>query len=102
MVTSFFNRPPAQAVAALGRIPRRFSNRRRLARLERRVADHAIINDEAHDFGLLHYYIGRDAQERQLSELGYELVECLDVDGRPVEKGARGIGSSLHYVAQAG
>jgi hypothetical protein len=47
-------------------------------------------------------YLSRDAQERQLSELGYELLDCLDHDGRHVERSA---GSErtrrLHYLARA-
>ena len=54
-----------------------------LAALEYRAGDHAIVNDEAHDYGLLHYYIGRDDQERQLSELGYRLLEAMDLTGAP-------------------
>jgi SAM-dependent methyltransferase len=102
LLTKALDRPPIEVVAALGRIPRRVRNRRRLAPLQRHEADYSIINDEALDFGLLHYYIRRDAQERQLAELGFELVECLDVDGRQVLPGGEGLGSSLHYVARAG
>jgi SAM-dependent methyltransferase len=43
-----------------------------------------------------------DAQQRELSDLGYELLECLDSDGRSVERSARARGSRrLHYVARA-
>ncbi|MBV8952614.1 MAG: hypothetical protein JO179_00660, partial [Solirubrobacterales bacterium] len=50
--------------------------------------------------GLLHYYIGRDEQARQLEQLGYELVECLDLEGVPVPPGARSQSTELHYVAR--
>ncbi len=92
---------PARAVRALARLPRRIRNRRRLSPLQSRAADHAILNDVELDYGVLHYYIGRDAQERQLEELGFELMECLDVDGRVVDAGAPGHGPWLHYVARA-
>lgn len=47
------------------------------------------------------YRISRDAQERQLEELGFRLAECLDLDGRPVEPGDRAEGSpELHYVVR--
>lgn len=84
---------------ALG-MPRRIRNRRRMAPLERRAADHAIINDAAHDYALLHYYIARDDQDRQLADVGYELIECLDVDGSRVDTGRTGGGPWLHYVAR--
>jgi hypothetical protein len=68
--------------------------------MQRTAPDHAILVDEAHDYTLLHYYISRDAQERQLAEAGFELLECLDIDGRPVPPGTDAEGSSeLQYVA---
>ena len=42
--------------------------------------DYAIVNDSAHHYSILHYYISRDDQERQLAEHGFELIECLDLD----------------------
>jgi SAM-dependent methyltransferase len=91
---------PARARRAVLRLPRRIRNRRRLAPLQTRAADHAVLNDLELDYGVLHYYIGRDAQERQLRELGFELVECLDVEGRGVDAGTPGYGPWLHYVAR--
>jgi SAM-dependent methyltransferase len=92
-------RSPAWTLRALLRLPRRRANRRRLAPLERRGADHAIINDEAHDYSLLHYYIARGDQQRQLGELGYELRDVLELDGSEPAPGADGHGPSLYYVA---
>jgi SAM-dependent methyltransferase len=91
---------PERAARALTRLPRRRRNRKTLLPLQQRGADHAILNDSERDYGVLHYYIGRDAQERQLSSLGFELVECLDVEGRPVARGTIGYGPWLHYVAR--
>lgn len=75
-------------------------NRKRLAPLEQRNADHAILNDVPHNYSLLHYFIRRDDQERQLRELGYELVECLGADGRTVGPGGSGPTDTLHYIAR--
>jgi SAM-dependent methyltransferase len=94
------SRPPSNVANAALRLPRRIRNRRRLAPLQRRGPGYAVINDSAHDYALLHYYIGRDDQARQLSETGYELVECLDVDGRPVGRGKPHPDPWLHYVAR--
>jgi SAM-dependent methyltransferase len=91
--------PPAKLWSNLCRLPRRWRNHRRLAPLEHRGADHAILNDSADDFALLHYYISRDDQERQLRDLNLELLECLDLAGRVVPPGQAGDGPWLHYVA---
>jgi hypothetical protein len=46
--------------------------------------------------------VSHDTQQRELSDLGYELLECLDSNGRSVERPARARGSRrLHYVARA-
>lgn len=95
------DRRPSAYVEMLRRLPARISNRRRLAPLERHEPGYAILNDEAFDYSLLHYYIRRDDQERQLHAAGYELVECLDLDGRTVPPGHDGAGPELYYVARA-
>ncbi len=83
------------------RLSRRLGNRRRLRPLQRNEDGYAILNDEAHDFSVLHYYISRDAQERQLAEQGFELLECLDLDGRPVKAAEVAAHcAELHYVAR--
>ncbi len=94
-------KPPAEILASAGRVLREARNRRRLAPLQYRAADHAVLNDSACEFAVLHYYTTRDDQERQLNESGLELVECLDVDGDPVPRGERGQSLWLHYVARA-
>jgi SAM-dependent methyltransferase len=83
--------------------PRRVYNHRRLAPLQREEERYAIVNDQAHGFALLHYYVTRDMQARQLAEHGFELVECLDLDGARVDAGALSPEChELHYVARRG
>jgi SAM-dependent methyltransferase len=94
------SRPIGDVVRVGVHMPQRIRNRRRLAPLERREADYAIINDPAHDYGLLHYYVGRDAQARQLTETGLALDACLDVEGHPVGPGERSAAPWLHYIAR--
>ena len=90
-----------EAVATLGRLPRWHWNRRRLVRFERVETEYAILNDVAHGYAVMHYYIDRDAQQRQLEAHGYELLCCLDLDGEPVLPGdAAAHSSELHYVAR--
>jgi SAM-dependent methyltransferase len=91
---------PAAVFRSVLRRRREAANKKRLAPLQQRNADHAIINDFPHDYSLLHYYIHRDDQERQLQSLGYELVECLDERGREVGPGGHGSCDSLTYIAR--
>lgn len=84
------------------RLVRRARNRRRLAPLEHRATDHAILNDPEGDYGALHYYVRRDDQERQLAQAGFVLIECLDAEGGPVVAGDDGDSPWLHYVARPG
>lgn len=96
-------RDPLRMLENIALLPRRIRNRRRLRPLERRAADHAILNDEAHDFALLHYYVLPDAQQRQLEAAGYQVLERLDLDGRPVPEGEVAAHSSeIHYTARKG
>ncbi|MCW3015740.1 MAG: class SAM-dependent methyltransferase [Solirubrobacterales bacterium] len=80
-------------------LPLRVYNHRRLRSLEHHEPDHAILNDIAHDYSLLHYYIERDTQERQFLEHDFVLIDCLDPDGRTVPRGEHAETCHwLHYV----
>ena len=69
--------------------------------MERDEAGYALVNDHAHDFSLLHYFIDRDAQWRQLEEVGLLPLVCLDLDGRTVTAGQTAPDCvELHYVAR--
>jgi SAM-dependent methyltransferase len=82
-------------------LPTRLRNRRKFRPLEREEPGYALINDEAHDFAVLHYYISRDAQYRQFAEEGFETIECLDLEGHTVAEGAAAAHcSELHYIAR--
>ena len=92
---------PRSLIPTALHLPRRWLNRRRLVGFQRNEPEYAILNDVAHDYAVLHYYITRDAQTRQLADHGFELVECLDLDGSPVPPGAAAAHcSELHYVAR--
>jgi SAM-dependent methyltransferase len=92
-------RDGSRLATALGPVRGR-ANRRRLGPMQRRANDHAIINDSAHHFSLLHYYIGCAAQRRQLERLGFDLVEVLELDGTSVADGTAGQSLWLHYIAR--
>jgi SAM-dependent methyltransferase len=90
----------ARAVYHARHFPQRVRNRRHARAFEHAESEYAIVNDSAHEHRLAHYYIRRDAQERQLADAGLTLVECLDLEARPVrscETAARS--ASLHYAA---
>ena len=92
---------PERPLQSLRSLPRRLRNRRRLRRLEQEEEGYAILNDPAHDFGLLHYNISRDAQARQLAECGLELLDCRDLADRPVPVGGTARSCpELHYLAR--
>jgi SAM-dependent methyltransferase len=98
--TRFRSRSPSRMVRNLARLPLRVRNHRRLGRLQRFEPDYAVLVDEAHDFSLLHYYIGRDAAERQLAEHGFGLLQCLDLHACPVGPGEEAPDCpELHYAA---
>ena len=92
---------PVRFVNRLLRLPRSLPNHRRLSREQRIEADYAILNDEAHDYSLLHYYIARDGQDRQLAAHGFELLACVDLAANEVGPGEQAFGChELHYAAR--
>ena len=99
--TQMHSRHPLYLARELPHLPRRMRNWRRALPLQRMASDHAILVDEAHDYSILHYYIGRDAQEQQFADLDFELLGCLDLDGQLVEAGRQAESHpELHYVAR--
>lgn len=92
---------PRQAVGDIVRMPRRWRNHRRLVRHERMAGEWAILNDTAHDFSVLHHYVSREFEQRQLVAVGLNLLECLDLDGRRLMPGDNAPNCpELHYVVQ--
>jgi SAM-dependent methyltransferase len=74
---------------------------RRMRALRRFEDDYALIDDCGPDHALLHYYVDRTAQERQLARLAFDLVEVLDRGGETVPHGEMApTSSSLMYVAR--
>lgn len=85
---------------AIVRLPTRVRNRRRLRPFESMGDGEALVNDRAHDYSLLHFYISPQRQARQLAEHGFRLLECLDREGAAVDPQAADSASpDLHYVA---
>lgn len=64
----------------------RLVNRRRFKRHEVRTTDYSVINDRCHDYATMLYYIGLEAQRRQLEEAGFdENAEAYDLKGDLIE-----------------
>lgn len=83
------------------RLPRQVRNHRRMRRFEQEEHEYALLNDPAHDFLLLHYYATREDQERQLADHGFEVLECLDLEGNLLADGEPAAHcSELHYVSR--
>lgn len=100
--TQVISRDPVKMAKSVIRLPRRLRNWRRLLPLQQTADNHAVLVDQAHDYAILHYYIGREEQQRQLAGTGFDPVDCLDLDGRPVGAGDPAAWCpELHYVARA-
>ncbi len=92
---------PAAFVRAAAAAPVKLFNHRRLVRHEQSGEGYAVLNDEAHRFMALHYYVDRGEQERQLGVAGLELVAIVDRSGTTLGLGDRAPRSpSLTYVAR--
>jgi SAM-dependent methyltransferase len=93
---------PKRVAASVAKLPKRVRNRRRMGRFEIREPEYAVVTDSGGDYGLLHYYISRDDQAKQFAQCGFDLVECLDLEGKTVEPGESAPETpELHYVARA-
>ncbi len=81
---------------------REMANHRRIKPRQHVEKDYALWNDAGHDYAVLHYYIDRDTQSRQLAGAGFRLLECLDELGRTLgPQDDDSAYSSLHYVARS-
>jgi SAM-dependent methyltransferase len=63
------------------RYARSLINHARVSRLRRIEAEYALLNDEGHDYAVLHYYISRDTQRRQLEDAGFRVLDEFDAAG---------------------
>lgn len=101
--------PPARNLTAhpfrmlnrLARMPRALRNRAHLSHLQEREYGYAILNGPLDDYAFLRYYVSRDAQERQLAQHSFALMECVELDDAAVPPGDLAYGChELHYAAR--
>jgi hypothetical protein len=94
-------RNPARLALNLARTPQRLRNLQRARALEHRAGEHALLNDESHDFTALHYYVTPAEQERQLAAAGFTVLERLDLEGGTLAAGEPAPNAEeIHYVAR--
>jgi SAM-dependent methyltransferase len=80
---------------------RSVANHRRIKPKQRFEPDYALLNDCAHNYSVLHYYILRNVQAKQLAGAGFESIECLDESGLALRPGDDDSAcSSIYYVAR--
>lgn len=82
-------------------LPTSVRNRRRLLPFEHRDTEFAVLNDMAHNWSVLHYYVGKNTQQRQLADSGFTLLSCLSLDGQALGDDVTDSKSTeLHYAAR--
>ncbi len=97
-----FSRNPLRQLRQIVLYFQRRRNRRRIKPHQRFETDYALVNDSAHNYSVLHYYINRDSQVKQLADSGFCLLECLDEAGLQLKPGDDNTAhSSIHYVARS-
>jgi SAM-dependent methyltransferase len=95
------SRNPVTFVLRLVRYLRSLRHHLRMRPMRRFEEDYALLDDCGPDHALLHYYVDRTAQERQLEAAGFEVVDVLDRDGATIPRGEMSPqSSSLMYVAR--
>jgi SAM-dependent methyltransferase len=78
-------------------------NQLRLKGGEREEREFALVNDGAHQYALLQYYIYPEDQVRQLEGAGFVDVKCYDLAGeRLVDPAAPSGDYMIHYVSRKG
>jgi SAM-dependent methyltransferase len=95
------SRNPVTEARHVAHYLRSLVNHARIKHLRRFEAEYALLNDEGREFALLHYYITRDAQRRQLDRIGFRLLDVFATSGRIVKSSEVDSRSpSLLYVSE--
>jgi SAM-dependent methyltransferase len=96
-----FRRSPLTLLRGVAEYLQARANHRRIKPQQRSETEYAILNDSGHTYAVLHYYISRVAQIRQLDAVGFRVLECLDEFGRTLQPGDKDSAySSIHYLAR--
>ena len=77
------------------------AHHRRIKAHHRFEPSYALLNDSGNNYRSLHYYIRSQVQAEQLSDAGFELLECLDSRGLTMDVTQRNPAEqSITYVAR--
>lgn len=77
-------------------------NSAKLASQEVRTESYAIVNDPAHGYNMLTYYISTQKQAEQLRDLGFEIESVWGINGEKLTDGeVYAEGYTVHYVARS-
>jgi SAM-dependent methyltransferase len=97
-----YSRNPVTQLVLIARYIRQLRNHRRVRGQRSLGQDYAVLDDIGHDYTVLHYYVDRQAQRRQLEDAGFELLDIFDVAGKRLSEGGRETSSPyMMYVARA-
>lgn len=80
-----WSRNPFTLLLNIGQCLRRRRNHRRIRRLRTVTPEYALLNDEGHDYALLHYYVARPQMQAQLAGVGLRLLDVFDVHGESID-----------------
>ena len=76
-------------------------NHRKQKKKQKFEKKYAIINDRAHNYAMLTYYIDKKNQRSQLREVGFDVVEMYDTFGNVLEDNSYdGDSAWIYYVTQ--
>ncbi len=63
--------------------------------------EYSILNDRAHNYAMLTYYIDKKNQISQLAKIGFDVIEMFDTDGNVLEQDSDDADSAwIYYVAR--
>jgi SAM-dependent methyltransferase len=89
------------SLKALMLLPLSLTNHARMKSYEVHCEEFALLNDDAHSFRLLTYYISVEQQRLQLEHCGLDLVEAIcGPDGHSVHDGVSVTDAWIYYVCR--
>lgn len=96
-----FSRAPCKQVGNFLKFLKSTSNRLRNKNHQVFNEQYAIINDIAHNYAMLTYYIDKTHQVSQLKSMGFETIEMYDTLGNVLNLGSEDKDSAwIYYVAK--
>jgi len=96
-----FSLDPHTLLKNITKLVKSVCNHTRQKKKQKFEKEYAIINDRAHNYAMLTYYIDKESQRSQLREVGFDVVEMYDTSGNVLEDNSYdGDSAWIYYVAQ--